>query len=75
MDSDVGEQTHLLVITRHIGIEEHVKFDVLKRRCLSNLPVNSTDIGPWRSGSDVDFEILNTSQEIRCVEIPSSTLS
>lgn len=48
----------------------HVEVDIFKRGSLSNLPVNSTDIGPLISPGDVNFEISNTAEKVVCINIP-----
>jgi hypothetical protein len=52
------QATHLLVIARHIRLEEHIKLYVSERRRLCNLPVDAAYVAEWVRKPDIDLEVL-----------------
>jgi hypothetical protein len=60
----------LLGVAWYVRVVLHVELDILKRRCLCDLPVDSTDIGTRVSQADINLEVFNASQKVGRVKVP-----
>ena len=62
--------TYLLRCLRIILWLLHVEVEVLKRRALSNLPMNSANLGVGRSRANIDDEVSYASEKVILVQVP-----
>lgn len=65
---------YLLSVVRNVGVELHIKLNVLKRSCLRHLPMDPTNVRVRIRQPDVYLEVANAAEEIGRVEVPSLVL-
>lgn len=59
---------HLLSIS--FDVLQHIKFNILERCALSNLPMDPADVSRLIGARNINFEVLDTPEEVIRVKIP-----
>ena len=49
---------------------QHIKFNILERCALSNLPMDPADVSRLIGARNINFEVLDTPEEVIRVKIP-----